>query len=130
MKLFESTLDDKKYTVGLIEKSMECDALSLQLWGEGDVFAQGVYQETPHRAVTWCTEKEITNWDKVWRKLIVGSCSGEGRRREREEENIAMSGRNYIVKLRQFAEIIFCSYVVHCSYSCARMWWHTKNPDL
>jgi len=29
MKLLESKLDDKKCTVGIIEKSVECDALSL-----------------------------------------------------------------------------------------------------
>ena len=39
--------------------------------------------------------------------------------KEKGGGNIAVSGRNCIVKLRQFVEIIVCSYVVHCSYSCA-----------
>jgi hypothetical protein len=47
----------------------------------------------------------------------VGSCSGEGEKREREGENTAMSGRNCIVKLRQFVKIIVCSCAEHGRYS-------------
>jgi hypothetical protein len=76
MKLLESKLDDTKCIVciivkcivciivncivGITVKAVEFDAKFIAV-GEGDGFAQGVYEETPHEAVTWYTEKEIRN---------------------------------------------------------------------